>query len=250
MMLMWKRNIRDAHAHRPGRRRPSRRARRVELPRLGLLDRRILPAVTATFAAAQGVLTITGDAHDNTIAVSRDAGGKVLVNGGAVAIRGGAASVANTRLIEVFGLGGHDNLSLDEANGPLPKADLFGGAGNDTLAGGSGNELLDGASGNDTLLGKGGDDLLLGGDGADVLTGGGGTDQVFGQSGDDRMIWNPGDGSDLNEGGAGVDTVEVNGGNASETFTAVANGARVRFDRIDPAPFALDIGSSENLVVN
>ena len=63
------------------------------------------------------------------------------------------------------------------------------------------------------------------------------------------MIWNPGDGSALNEGGAGNDTVEVIGGNVSETFTVAAVGDRVRFDRIDPAPFFLDIGTSENLVV-
>ncbi len=64
------------------------------------------------------------------------------------------------------------------------------------------------------------------------------------------MIWNPGDGSDLNEGGAGSDTVEVNGGNGAETFTVNPNGTRVRFDRTDPAPFFIDIGTSENLVVN
>jgi Ca2+-binding RTX toxin-like protein len=64
------------------------------------------------------------------------------------------------------------------------------------------------------------------------------------------MIWNPGDGSALNEGGAGNDTVEVNGGNASENFTVTANGARVRFDRVNPAPFFLDIGTSESLVLN
>src|SRR5688572_33136882 len=64
------------------------------------------------------------------------------------------------------------------------------------------------------------------------------------------MIWNPGDDTDLNEGGAGNDTVEVNGGNGAEVFTATANGARVRFDRLDPAPFAIDIGTSEKLVVN
>ena len=113
-----------------------------------------------------------------------------------------------------------------------------------------GDDQLFGQSGDDTLLGKGGDDLLFGGDGDDVLIGGAGNDQVFGQSGIDRMIWNPGDGSDLNEGGAGTDTVEVNGGNGAETFTTTANGSRVRFDRTDPAPFSLDIGSSENLVVN
>jgi Ca2+-binding RTX toxin-like protein len=73
---------------------------------------------------------------------------------------------------------------------------------------------------------------------------------VFGESGDDRMIWNPGDDTDLNEGGAGTDTVEVNGGGGAEVFTTTANGARVRFDRLDPAPFSIDIGTSENLVLN
>ena len=64
------------------------------------------------------------------------------------------------------------------------------------------------------------------------------------------MIWNPGDDTDLNEGGAGDDTVEVNGGGGAEQFTTTANGTRVRFDRVNPAPFAIDIGTSENLVLN
>ena len=64
------------------------------------------------------------------------------------------------------------------------------------------------------------------------------------------MIWNPGDDTDLNEGGAGADTVEVNGGNGAEQFTTTANGTRVRFDRLNPAPFAIDIGTSEKLVLN
>src|SRR4030095_3258798 len=75
-------------------------------------------------------------------------------------------------------------------------------------------------------------------------------DQVFGEAGNDRMIWNPGDDTDLNEGGDGIDTTEVNGGNGDETFTVTANGTRVRFDRIVPAPFSIDIGTSENLVLN
>ena len=52
------------------------------------------------------------------------------------------------------------------------------------------------------------------------------------------------------EGGTGIDTAEVNGGNGAEVFTVTANGTRVRADRINPAPFALDIGTTENLVVN
>jgi Ca2+-binding RTX toxin-like protein len=215
-----------------------------------MLSDRVLPAISATFSPAAGLLTVLGDAVDNTIIVSRDAAGSLLVNGGAVAIVGGAATVANTSLIQVFGLSGNDNLSLDEANGTLPSANMFGGAGNDTITGGSGNDQLFGEAGNDTLLGKGGNDLLFGGDGNDVLTGGAGDDQVFGQSGDDRLIWNPGDGTDLNEGGDGSDTVEVNAGNGAEVFTVAANGSRVRFDRTAPAPFTLDIGTSENLVLN
>ena len=73
---------------------------------------------------------------------------------------------------------------------------------------------------------------------------------MFGEAGNDRMIWNPGDDTDLIEGGAGTDTAEVNGGNGAEVFTATANGTRVRFDRLDPAPFSIDIGTTENLVLN
>src|SRR6266550_4450852 len=72
-----------------------------------------------------------------------------------LSVFGGSATVANTSLIAVFGLGGNDNLSLNEANGALPSAQLFGGDGNDILTGGSGADLLFGQSGNDTLLGKG-----------------------------------------------------------------------------------------------
>ncbi len=207
-------------------------------------------AITASFSPGAALLSIFGDQLGNTITTSRNAAGQILVNGGAVPVLGGTPTVANTGQIQIFGQGGNDRIALDEANGALPAAALFGGAGNDTLTGGSGGDLLAGQSGNDALLGKGGNDTLLGGDGNDVLTGGDGDDQVFGQGGDDRMIWNPGDDSDLFEGGAGNDTAEVNGGNGAETFTITANGTRVRFDRVTPAPFFLDIGTTENLVVN
>jgi Ca2+-binding RTX toxin-like protein len=214
------------------------------------LGTRITPAVNAFFSANAGMLTIIGDSLDNNIEVSRNAAGALLVNGGAVNILGGSPTVANTAKIQMFGLGGNDTLSLNETNGALPKANIYGGAGNDTIIGGSGADLLFGEAGNDTILGKGGFDFLFGGADQDTLTGGDADDQVFGQGGDDRMIWNPGDDTDLNEGGAGIDTVEVNGGGGSEVFTTTANGARVRFDRLDPAPFSIDIGTSENLVVN
>src|SRR6188768_3031297 len=218
----------------------------MTLPRYRLIAAGVFAAGLFITGSAQAAVTSTF----TNVAVSRNAAGQILVNGGAVAVVGGTPTVANTALIQTFGLGGNDTLSLSEVNGALPRANLFGGAGNDVLTSGSGNDQLFGESGNDTLLGKGGADLLFGGSENDTLTGGDADDQAFGQAGNDRLIWNPGDDTDLNEGGDGTDTVEVNGGNGAEQFTTTANGARVRFDRVTPAPFSLDIGACESLILN
>src|SRR4051812_40395083 len=93
-------------------------------------------ALTSTFSKGTGVLTEFGDALDNTITTSRDAAGNILVNGGAVATVGGTPTVGNTTLIQIFGQGGNDVISLNETNGALSAANLFGGAGNDVLTGG------------------------------------------------------------------------------------------------------------------
>src|SRR5215467_11950605 len=98
-------------------------------------------AITASFLANTGVLSIFSDSLDNTVTVSRNAAGTILVNGGAVAVLGGTPTVANTALIQAFGLDGNDNLRLDESNGALPASNLFGGDGNDTATGGSGADL-------------------------------------------------------------------------------------------------------------
>src|SRR5262245_136223 len=140
-------------------------------------------AITASFLARQ--LAVFGDTQNNTITASRDAAGNILINGGAVRVLGGNPTVADTSQIQVFGQGGNDTISLDEANGALPAAQLFGGAGNDTLTGGSGNDQLFGGTGNDTLLGNGGNDLLFGGAGNDTLIGGDGAAQVLGEAGND-----------------------------------------------------------------
>ncbi len=234
-----------------GRRRLARRLLTSALLAVGALAGTTVSASAATVATfSNGTLSVFGDSAGNTITVSRDAAGKLLVNGGAIPVAGGAPTVANTSLIQVFGQGGNDTVTISEVNGALPRANLFGGAGNDVLTGGSGNDQLFGQSGNDTLLGKGGFDFLFGGSENDTLAGGDADDQVFGESGNDRMIWNPGDDTDLNEGGADTDTVEVNGGNGAEQFTTTANGTRVRFDRLNPAPFSIDIGTSEKLTLN
>src|SRR4051795_5701736 len=62
-----------------------RRPRQFTL-RLDELDARTLPAVTASFVPATGLLTVFGDDLANTITVGRNATGRILVNGGAVAV--------------------------------------------------------------------------------------------------------------------------------------------------------------------
>src|SRR5262249_54482827 len=141
-------------------------------PTVEPLAERVLPAITATFSPAGGTLRVVGDELDNAIVVSRDAAGTILVNNAAVVIQGGPAIARTTRLIVTNGEGGNDNPSLNEANGVLPLAAIFGGDGNDTLTGGSGDDLIEGGAGNDV---------------------------AFLGAGDDTFSWAPGDGSDVVE---------------------------------------------------
>ena len=85
------------------------------------LGERVVLSVTASFSPTAGTLSVVGDQADNNIIVSRDAAGRILINGGAVAIVGGTATVANTSLIRVFGQSGNDQISLDETNGASPQ---------------------------------------------------------------------------------------------------------------------------------
>lgn len=152
----------------------------------------------------------------------RDQVGTIVVNGGA----------------------GNDEIAIDDANGTFTDSiptTINGQRGSDAIYGGAGGEVINGGPDNDIIYGGGGDDELFGDAGEDL---------VFGGDGDDRFTWNHGDGTDLYEGEAGVDAVTVNGSGAAEFFTTTANGTRVRFDRIDPTPFFLDIGTTENLIVN
>jgi Ca2+-binding RTX toxin-like protein len=209
------------------------------------LERRTHLAVHAFFVAGQ--LTVFGDASADTITLGRSAGGTVVVNGGSVGVRGGPAAVAQVHGIRVYGLHGDDRVRLDESNGPLPRAMLFGGPGNDVLVGGSGGDMLAGQAGNDALLGGPGGDLLSGGGGDDTLTGGPGADVSLGQAGDDRFVWNVGDGSDLVEGQSGRDTQVFNGSATPEVVDLSANGTRLRLARA--AGVAIDASGVEQVNV-
>ena len=108
-------------AKKESKRRPVRRAMAFET-----LGERITPAVNAFFSG--GVLSISGDNGNNTIEISRNLAGQILVNGGAISIRGGNPTVANAKLIQAFGNAGNDVIN--------------GGAGADTLYGAAGNDVF------------------------------------------------------------------------------------------------------------
>ena len=94
-------------------------------------------------------------------------------------------------------------------------------------------------------------DTLSGGAGNDILIGSKGNDTVSGGPGNDFLVWNNGDGSDVLNGDDGTDTVVVNGSpTQGDAFTIAPNGTRVSFQRTNLVPFTLDIGTTENLVVN
>jgi Ca2+-binding RTX toxin-like protein len=199
--------------------------------RLDTLEAREVPAIIATFNATAGLLTVAGDQLDNNIVVSRDAAGAILVNGGAVTIVGGTPTVANTTRIRMLGNRGNDTLRLDETNGALPAAVMFGGTGNDSLVGGSGVDTFFGGAGSDSVDGNKGDDI------------------AFLGAGNDSFTWDPGDGSDKIEGELGQDRMIFNGANVNEVMEFVANGTRLKFTR-DQGNIVMDVGGVEAVDVN
>ena len=146
---------------------------------------------------------------------------------------------ASAERFQVNGLGGNDSLSTSPGVGALTLLSVDGGAGDDTINGTDGADLLLGGEGNDVLNGGAGDDRIVGDRGSDTMNGG---------PGDDTLVWNNGDGSDVVNGDDGSDDVEVNGAPAAgDIDTVQPNGARIRFDRTNLAPFTLDIGTSETM---
>lgn len=206
-------------------------------------------SITGRFQPLQHHLVFTGDDGDNHITVSRDAAGHLFGNGGAIPISPNSATVANTDLIRVDAGDGNDVVALDETNGALPAARLFGGDGSDTLTGGSGNDQLFGQGGNDTLFGGAGNDTLSGGTGSDFVVGGTGADVASLSAGNDVFRWDQGDGSDKVEGGVGHDEMLFNGFGVGEQFTLSADGDHALFTRVQ-GNIVMDLHDVENITLN
>jgi Ca2+-binding RTX toxin-like protein len=217
--MRFKRVLNDlfCRARNPRRRRYCNRV----MPAVEALDPRVMLAVTASFSA--GTLRVTGDDQDNLITISRNALGTILLNGGAIPILGDPnPNILSVHTTLVVGAGGDDHLTLDESNGPLPGAGLFGGDGNDVLTGGSGSDFVDGGVGND---------------------------MVFMGGGNDDFQWNPGNGSDIVDGGSGRDTMVFNGNDLAEQIGVGAAGGHVRFTR-DLGGVSMDLDGMEVIQFN
>ncbi len=191
-----------------------------------------VPANPACAQHVEGIeedcLHITGTGADTELALRLQAGVPTILEID-VGNDGGADFSFDRSLFDcilVDARGGDDLVWIDELNGVFTDTEVT---------------TIDGGDGADTLLG---------GSGGETYRGGPGNDSAFAGAGNDHFIWEPGDDTDLIEGSEGIDTVEVNGGDAGESFTVTANGANVRFDRLNPAPFSLDIRGSEKLVLN
>ena len=123
---------------RPTRRRPA-------LPQLEELSPRITPVLTALFA--NGTLTVTGDGDNDSAALTANAGGDILLNGGPIA---GSPTLGNTLAILMQGGGGNDVLDVSALPGTSRTVILDGEAGDDSLIGGLGADSLTGGDGTST----------------------------------------------------------------------------------------------------
>jgi Ca2+-binding RTX toxin-like protein len=196
-------------------------------------------SVSSNFDAGSGTFTVRSNGDDG-ISVGCAGDGEVLLNEGEPA-DGPIACEDVTRLI-VNGGPGSNEISVRGVNAAeftgLRRIEVSGRDGADFIQGSELADVTQGGAGTDFIAA-----FLNPAETRDVMRGGGGAD---------TLIWNPGDGSDRMEGETGDDTIQVNGGDGEEQFAVnpAAKRGRVLFDRLDPAPFNLNIGTAENLVLN
>lgn len=154
--------------------------------------RKLLSAVVA-----DGVLTVTGTAKNDKIAVVLSKDGETITVAEASGNRFRKKTSASTEFaaadvtsIVVNAGSGNDSVVLRGGKRGTPfsiGATINGDAGNDNLTGAAGNDTINGGDGDDNLYGNAGTDLLNGGLGDDLLVGGAAIDTLNGNEGDDLL---------------------------------------------------------------
>ena len=147
--------------------------------------------------------------------------------------------IGTTENLVVNALGGNDTLTANAGLAGLIKITFNGGDGDDTLNGGDGDDILLGGAGIDTLNGDGGNDTLSA-TRATIRTGRSRRRPHDLESGRRQRP---------QRGQAGNDTLLFNGAGADEIMAARSTARGVTFTR-DVANIVMDIGTTENLLVN
>jgi Ca2+-binding RTX toxin-like protein len=225
--------------------RSTQRSRTVGLLTLAAILGALVVAAAATanvrseFDPDSGTFTVRSNADDG-ISVACAGDGEVLLNEDEPG--GGPVDCADVTRLIVKGGPGSNEISLRGVT-----ADEFPDLADVEVAGRGGTDFIQGSGIDDVIEAGAGNDFV-----AAFLNPTGTRDVMRGGPGADTLIWNPGDGSDRMEGETGDDTIEVNGGDVDEQFEVnpATKRGRVSVDRVDPAPFNLNIGTAEDLVVN
>jgi Ca2+-binding RTX toxin-like protein len=176
--------------------------------------RQLLASIS--FNAANGFVTLTGDAADETGTATQVGANYVFTLTGVM-----SETYSISDVTDIFFRGNDGNDTFTNFTG-LPMT-AQGGAGDDILNGGSGFDRLVGGAGNDTLKGNAGNDVIVAGEGDDILEGNAGEDNLLGQGGDDQLfggsgndMLSGGDGDNLADGGSGDDFIGT--GSGSDTI--------------------------------
>jgi Ca2+-binding RTX toxin-like protein len=143
------------------------------------LESRRLLSTVLTVDVSQGgfALLVQGTAGNDTINVSQQSSGDILVNVNGVTEYNGAPPTAEVGRIVIFGDDGNDDIAI------ATNVDYFA-----HIHGGNGADRIRGGSRADVLIGSEGDDLIHGHDGRDLLIGGNGADRIIGHPDDDILI--------------------------------------------------------------
>src|SRR5262249_26391396 len=110
---------------------------------------------------------VNGTNGNDTISLSIDSDGRLVINGLATQILVKDLGVGDR--IQINGLGGDDVIDASGLGALAATLSFDGGDGNDVLIGGAGADTLVGAGGNDVLIGNAGLDVLDGGVGENIV---------------------------------------------------------------------------------
>ncbi len=199
----------------------TRRTQRTCLSYASLEDRRLL-AVNVYFDVGTGVVSIFGDASDDSVYAVENSPGETQIRYNGTQ----TVNFSNSEITEIkFWAGdGADYFQNDTAI-----VSFFAGQnGDDTFLGGSNDDRVYGGDGNDTIYGGAGNDFLEGGVGEDLIYGDAGDDTLYGWLDDDRIFGGAGDdlinaawGNDTVDGGDGSDYIM---GSAGDDHLSGGNG--------------------------